>query len=199
MRIGIDFDNTIANYEGLFHKTALRLGLIDEQIGRSKEDVKNFLNGQKKEHEFTMLQGLIYGRQIAEAVTFPGFEDFLNLCESRHATIYIVSHKSKYPIIGPKYNLHEAAINFIHSNQLLRERALSINQIFFESTKDNKIQRACKLSLDYFVDDLPEIVNSSKLRAATKTILFDPNGKEQHSCARTFKTWSNISKFIFDE
>jgi len=45
MRIGIDFDNTIACYDGVFHAAALERGLIPSELGRDKNSVRDYLNG----------------------------------------------------------------------------------------------------------------------------------------------------------
>ena len=36
MRVGIDFDNTIVNYDGVFHSVAITEGLIPPHIGNKK-------------------------------------------------------------------------------------------------------------------------------------------------------------------
>ena len=61
MRIGVDFDNTIANYDGVFHKAALERGLIPASLGSGKTDVRDYLNGSGRKDEFTELQGYVYG------------------------------------------------------------------------------------------------------------------------------------------
>ncbi len=45
MRIGIDFDNTIACYDGVFHKAAIERGLIPDDLDSSKNAVRDYLNG----------------------------------------------------------------------------------------------------------------------------------------------------------
>src|SRR6185437_11131914 len=40
MRIGIDFDNTIACYDGVFHAAALERGLIPKDLARDKNSVR---------------------------------------------------------------------------------------------------------------------------------------------------------------
>jgi len=61
MRIGIDFDNTIACYDGVFHAAALERGLIPADIGRDKNSVRDHLNGAGRNDDFTELQGYVYG------------------------------------------------------------------------------------------------------------------------------------------
>ena len=44
MRIGIDFDNTIVDYEGAFHAAAMERGLITADLPKTKNSVRDFLN-----------------------------------------------------------------------------------------------------------------------------------------------------------
>ena len=55
MRIGIDFDNTIACYDGVFHAAALERGLIPSELGRDKNSVRDHLNGAGRNDDFTEL------------------------------------------------------------------------------------------------------------------------------------------------
>src|SRR6266404_4116929 len=64
MRIGIDFDNTIACYDGVFHAAALERGLIPADIGRDKNSVRDHLNGAGRNDDFTELQGYVYGGRM---------------------------------------------------------------------------------------------------------------------------------------
>ena len=44
MKIGIDFDNTIARYDSSFRRTAIATQLITEEWGgRSKTELRNYL------------------------------------------------------------------------------------------------------------------------------------------------------------
>ena len=52
MKIGIDFDNTIASYDTLFHEVALRENFISKSwSGCGKTELRNYLrtepNGEK--------------------------------------------------------------------------------------------------------------------------------------------------------
>ena len=53
MNLGLDFDNTLIDYDLIFYETALKLGLIDKGIKKSKKSVRNFLLDINQEHKFT--------------------------------------------------------------------------------------------------------------------------------------------------
>ena len=61
MRIGIDFDNTIACYDGVFHAAAVARGLIPAEIPTDKTSVRNHLRAIGREPDWTELQGYVYG------------------------------------------------------------------------------------------------------------------------------------------
>ena len=62
--LGIDFDNTIIEYDEAFYNLALQKKIVDGECGRSKNEVKKYLIERDKEHEFTKLQAKIYGEEI---------------------------------------------------------------------------------------------------------------------------------------
>ena len=73
MRIGIDFDNTTACYDGVFHAAALERGLIPANLGSDKNAVRDYLNGHGRADDFTELQGYVYGARMDLASPYPGF------------------------------------------------------------------------------------------------------------------------------
>src|SRR5438270_14013599 len=99
MRIGIDFDNTIACYDGVFHAVALEKGLIPASLGRDKNSVRDHLNGSGRKEEFTELQGYVYGSRMDLVSPYPGFADFVSAARKGGHTLFVVSHKTKYPIL----------------------------------------------------------------------------------------------------
>ena len=76
LRIGIDFDNTIACYDQLFHRMALEKGLIPADLPEGKSQVRDYLRHGGKEDAWTELQGHVYGARMGEAPPFPGVIEF---------------------------------------------------------------------------------------------------------------------------
>ena len=74
MRIGVDFDNTIADYEGVFHAAAIERGLIDADLPKGKNAVRDFLNSSGRKDDFTALQGYVYGSRMDLARPYQGFQ-----------------------------------------------------------------------------------------------------------------------------
>jgi hypothetical protein len=179
MRIGIDFDNTIACYEGVFHAAALQRGLIPADVGRDKNSVRDHLNSAGHNEEFTELQGYVYGARMDLVAPYPGFADFVAAARKAGHEVFIVSYKTRHPILGPKYDMHAAARGFLSARGITGEGASQIDpsRVFFELTKEEKIIRAAGLRCEIFIDDLPEILTMPGFPDGMLRILFDPENR----------------------
>lgn len=197
MRIGIDFDNTIADYEGVFHAAALERGLIDPDFPKGKNAVRDFLNGSGRQDDFTALQGHVYGRRMDLARLYPGFRDFVGDARAMKHDVFIVSHKTRFPLLGPKYDMHKAALAFLQDHGISGADSVSPEQIYFEETKEQKIVRAAALDLDVFIDDLPEILAMPGLPERCRRILFAPGGSQNEAPFEVCGSWPEITALLF--
>ena len=77
MRIGIDFDNTIANYDCVFRKIAIKYNLISKNWHGNKQQLKKEILKKKNIEVWKRLQGLVYGRYMYLAKVEKGVESFL--------------------------------------------------------------------------------------------------------------------------
>ena len=189
MRIGIDFDNTIACYGGVFHAAALERGLIPSDLGRDKNSVRDHLNGSGRKDDFTELQGYVYGARMDLVSPYPGFADFVVAARKAGHDLFIVSHKTKHPMLGPKHDMHAAARGFLTDRGLMGAGTTQIapENVFFELTKDEKVARARALQVEIFIDDLPEILGMTGFPDGMRKILFDPENQ--------FATAKAVQKF----
>lgn len=176
MRIGLDFDNTIVSYDHVFHMVAVDHGLIDPAVPASKVAIRDHMRRTGNEDAWTELQGYVYGKRMADASAFPGVVEFLRHARDSAITVYIISHKTRYPFAGPRYDLHQAAEAWIESTLVDEGGALICrDNISFYEGKDEKISRVGALECDVFVDDLPEILTAPGFPDGTRRILFDPD------------------------
>jgi hypothetical protein len=187
MRIGIDFDNTIACYDGVFHMAALERGLIPATLGRDKNSVRDHLNDAGRNDDFTELQGYVYGSRMELVSPYPGFADFVATARDANHELFIVSHKTKHPILGPKLDMHAAARGFLAARGLVGDGTSQISpaNVYFELTKEEKVARATTLRCEMFIDDLPEILAMSGFPLGMRRILFDPENRLLKSAANT--------------
>jgi len=177
MRIGLDFDNTIVDYDHVFFSTARAQDLIPETTSPTKRAVRDYLRAQNNEDAWTKLQGFVYGTRMEHADLFSGIPDFLKQCRRANAEVFIISHKTPHPYLGPAYDLYAAARTFIQTKGL-HELGIPAEQVFFEVTKEKKIQRITDLQCDAFLDDLPEFLSMPQF-PPIKRYLFDPQNQHQ--------------------
>ena len=176
MKIGIDFDNTIVSYEELFYNIAREKKIIPYELPQKKTAVRNYLRSVGQETQWTLMQGEVYGPHMSNAKPFPYVVEFMVKAEQAGHQIFIISHKTKYPFVGPQYDLHATAKLWINTNLIFHKAPLiDTNRIFYELTKEKKISRIQSLECDFFIDDLPEILLMPGFPDQTKKILFDPD------------------------
>ncbi len=193
LRIGIDFDNTIACYDGVFRRAAIERGLVPATIGLSKSAVRDHLRAEGRDHLFTELQGYVYGARMDLASVYPGAIAFIAAAREEGHLLVLVSHKTRLPFAGPPYDLHAAARGFLDVQGLVGPGAFAADDVYFETTKEAKVARAVALGCEVFIDDLPEILSLPGWPAGMRAILFDPD--RHHADSPRFErhaTWSSI-------
>lgn len=196
MHIGIDFDNTLVGYDALFRKVAGEWGLVPDDLYPSKLAVRDWLRKAGQEDRWTEMQGHVYGARMDEATPYPGAIEFI-LDRLRGHKVSIVSHKTRHPFIGPKYDLHEAARGWIAHHLQPRLDAVGVAiSTHFELTKGEKLERIGKCGCDAFIDDLPEILLAPEFPAATQALLFDPDGMQTNVNLIRFESWADLSEFF---
>lgn len=190
MRVGIDFDNTIVSYEGIFYQAALEKQLIPSELPSSKGAIRDYLRSIGQENAWTELQGYIYGARMDLATPYPGVDLFFSKCFQKQIPTFIVSHKTVHPFLGPPYDLHKAAIDW------LKKQSFS-PPTFFELTLQAKLQRICEQKCTVFIDDLPELLEMSDFPQNIQKILFDPHLLYSPSNAYTYATsWKEICEIL---
>ena len=204
MVIGVDFDNTIVCYDDVFHRVALEQGLIPATVPASKREVRGYLEQCGKANAWTELQGWVYGVRLQTARPFPGVLEFFRSYVRSGACLCIVSHKTRYPALGPAHDLHEAAHQWLEVNGFYDpgQIGLSRDRVYFELSQQAKVDRIAQVSCTFFIDDLPEVLTNPDLPVRVHRILFDPHGqfvtKEDCSFERFYPaaSWREIRRFI---
>ena len=198
MRIGLDFDNTIVDYDALFHRVALEQGVIPPELAVTKLAVREHLRAAQREEVWTAMQGTVYGSRMSEAVFYPGALAFFRWARGAGVALAIISHKTRHPFLGPQYDLHQAARDWVIANLVHEEQALiDPAEVYFELTKPDKLARIGALGCDFFIDDLPEILTAEAFPAATRRILFDPNGHHAPLAGvQTVAGWPMVSPLL---
>jgi len=176
MRIGLDFDNTIVNYDHVFHLVAREGGHVPVELPRRKLSVRDFLRRAGKEDTWTEMQGYVYGARMSDAVPYPGAVDFMRWAGGAGHELRIISHKTRHPHLGVKYDLHRSAREWV--GQVLHTNGrplIAPEHVFFDLTIAEKLERIGGEACDIFIDDLPEILLAPEFPARVERILFDPD------------------------
>ncbi len=198
MRIGIDFDNTIADYHNVFTVVAREIGLVDDGFYGDKTALRNFLrNRPGGEQEWQRLQGQVYGNYIGLASPMPGIEDFLIACREHGTDVYIVSHKTEFGHFDlTRMNLRDAARGWLGDNGFFHASGHGIDpaNVKFEATRGAKVRTIRALALDHFIDDLAEVFEDENFPASTQAHLLRSANENGHDTSN----WPQIQACIFD-
>jgi hypothetical protein len=115
------------------------------------------------------------------------------------ARIRIISHKTRFPFKGPRYDLHEAARGFLVSQGIAggADALLGPSSVFFELTIEEKLKRIGSEECSVFIDDLPEILNHPQFPGHVRPVLFDP--QDIHPTAGRFdrmRSWRDVERLL---
>jgi hypothetical protein len=201
MRIGIDFDNTIAGYDDVFVDLARRAGLVDDSFRGGKQALREALRQRAGgELVWQRLQGRVYGAGMASAKLIGGVDAFLRYCRSAGENVFIISHKTEYGHGDPQgTNLRQAAFAWMTSQGFFADSGYGLlrENVFFEATRGEKLARIAALQCDVFIDDLVEVLSEPTFPAGVRRILFaqrrNGDDKELVHCS----TWEEIYEAVF--
>ena len=204
MRIGIDFDNTIAGYDHLFNVAARENGWLSDDAPRTKRKIRDLLRaGEDGETKWQDLQARVYGPLMSQAELISGAGEFLARCKKAGAEVFIVSHKTEFA------SRDQGAINLrVQSRDWMEKRgffdpqsyAIDPANVYFEATRDDKIQRLANLGIGCFIDDLEEVFLDAAFPADVRQLHFAPGLKKANGAAyASFPTWNEISDAVFAE
>ncbi len=203
MRIGVDFDNTIACYDGVFHTAAVERGLIPASVATDKTSVRDHLRAQGNDAAFTELQGYVYGPGMRHVRPYPGVADALHGFVAAGHAVFLISHKTRTPFAGAPHDLHDAAWQFLRTQRLVDapDAPFRTGDVYLELTREAKLARIAAQGCDVFIDDLPEVLAAPGFPDATRGILFDPEGSypDVHWQGRRLERctgWPSIARLV---
>ena len=188
LHVGVDFDNTLVCYDDLFQRVAREQGLVPAAVPASKEAVRDHLRATGHETEWTALQGLVYGPRLAEARPFAGALEVLHACAEAGVRVSIISHKTEFPAVGPRWSLHAAARTWLAAHGLAGQ------EVFFEPTQDAKLARLVACGCTHLVDDLLEFLARPDMPADLTRLWFAPTSAQPTPAGiARVRSWSEVS------
>ncbi len=176
MTIGLDLDNTIVCYDASLRRLAMEFYGMPDAVAVEKNAVRQFFRDQSRERDWTALQGVAYGRRMTDASAFPGALDFVRQAVAAGHEIYIVSHRTRHPVIGDGEDLHELALDWLGNRGIVGGELIGRECVYFAETREEKISRIRRLACDVFLDDLPEVLSAPEFPAEVSRFLFSPGG-----------------------
>lgn len=197
--MGVDLDNTLACYDGVFHRLALERGLVSRDVALTKEAVRAALCAAGREGEWTALQGEVYGPGMQAASPFPGALAFLETCRRLGVPVSVVSHRTRTPFHGAPHDLHRSGRDWLRTSGLLdtARTGLADRDVHLEETRAGKLTRIAALGCTHFVDDLPEILADPAFPEGVVRVLFDPAGA--HRDETRFEragSWAEVARWV---
>lgn len=164
--IALDLDNTIICYDAAFFEAASLLECLpSDGVTINKSTIKAAALAKGGNDLWTRLQGLAYGEQIEKATLYP---DCTRFVEAAVEEIVIVSHKTKFPVLGSKTDLRKAAVNWLESTPLAHL------PLHFFDTRAMKVAALASLAPRAIIDDLPEVFLADGFPSSSTFYLFDP-------------------------
>jgi hypothetical protein len=199
--IGIDFDNTIASYDELMHRLAAEWGWVPAAVPKNKKLIRDAIRALPDgESKWRTLQTYSYGPGMSNARPMDGVKNFFARCKELEIPVWIVSHKTEFANFGdPTVNLRQAAFDWLSQQSFLASERFGIGRerVFFESTREEKIERIRSLGITHFVDDLEETFLEESFPEGVEQILFAPQSKSNTASRwSTFPTWPDIERHL---
>lgn len=200
--IGIDFDNTLVNYDDLIHRVAAERGLIGLETDASKKQVRDTIRELPGgEAEWQKVQALVYGPRIGEATPAPGATEFLEACARHSVKVNIVSHKTEFANYDETgTNLRSAAMSWLEQHRFFDTEpyGLSGNDVYFETTRRAKLARIEHLGCTHFIDDLEETFLEESFPSGVLKLLYSTQvPAPMPPCVHLVGNWRRITDNFF--
>ena len=182
IRIGVDFDNTLAAYDALFTTVAGERGWLppynNNAPSMTKKAVRTAVRAMNNgEFLWQTLQAEVYGARMGGARLMPGADLFLRQCRQQEIPVAIVSHKTRFARRDPGgVDLRQAARSWMRAQGFFQPDGFGLNEtnLFFESTRPEKIARIAHLQCTHFIDDLEEVLADPAFPRQVIRLLFSP-------------------------
>jgi hypothetical protein len=197
LRIGIDFDNTLIDYDRVFVEAACERGLVPRDFTGNKRTVRDAIRLLPDgEASWQRLQGYVYGAGIGGAVAYPGALDFFRRGVREGATMSIISHKTRFGHFDPaRVDLRQAARGWLSAQGFLE--TVPAGRLYFENDRARKIARIAALGCTHFVDDLEEVFADPSFPAGVRRILLSDSAS--NCCDMRCADWREITAAVFGD
>ena len=199
MILGTDFDNTVVDYEHVFPLVARDLG-VEVPTGMEKKSLRDFVRTLSGgEVLWQKIQAAVYGDQMCEARLINGFSALVRSCQEKGIPLYIVSHKTRYAVQKPTEDLRAYALEWMENRGFFSKDRLGLSpdDVFFEDTREKKVDRIRSLGCTHFVDDMQEVLLDENFPPYAEGIWFTRSEDVGIKLKRA-ASWGEIDRLLFD-
>jgi hypothetical protein len=199
MRIALDLDNTIIDYDEAFVRAAEAEGLIRPGEASGKSALLRLIWSRGGgDLDWQRLQARVYGPDIGLARMADGFDAFLARALRQGAELHVISHKSRTAAAAPDgTDLREAARAWLDACGIIGPGALAHERVLFADTREDKVAAIRRLECAILVDDLIEVLNHPALPSYVRRLHYAPQGDGPEPGVETCRSWAEVSARIF--
>ena len=191
--LGLDLDNTIVSYENVFRQAARDRGIAVPAGVSAKNALRDYYHSISNPDEFTRLQGFSYGLGMKTAEPYPAFLEALEGLLAAGWQVWIISHRTRHPILGPKEDLHAAAQDWLARLGLFSDKSRCVAGVHLEETREGKLAQIRERGCVAFVDDLLEVLRHPDFPAGCRKLWFAPAArKADYPEGKVVRTWSEL-------
>lgn len=195
--LGLDLDNTIVSYERVFREAARERGITVPQGISAKNALRDHYHRIGDPDEFTRLQGFSYGLGMRGADPYPGFPEALEGLLKAGWQVWIISHRTRHPILGPREDLHAAAQDWLGCLGLFSGKSRRVAGVHLEETREGKLGRIRECGCIAFVDDLLEVLRHPGFPAGCRKFWFSAAAKEDDFPeGQVVKAWPDLPDLL---
>ncbi|EKD71335.1 MAG: hypothetical protein ACD_46C00210G0004 [uncultured bacterium] len=194
MKLGIDLDHTIINYNHAFLNTAKTLCLVPDTFDGNKNFLKRYILTQHGEKDWMRLQGHVYGKRIHEAQPMPYVIEFLQRCNQLSIPFVIISHKTQFGHFDEeKTDLRQSARDWLAKQHFFDEHIIRSpkHQLFFATTREEKLRMITKQSCTLFIDDLLDLLLDPKFPNNVKRVWYAYGEEQTNQVPNTMSILNN--------
>lgn len=168
-KFGFDLDNTLIDYS---QSTFEYCKLNNLPLYTTLKDLRKFIKYEMKDDEnWQAAQAWLYTDGLNYAFLKKGANEFFKVLAKNDFDLSIVSHKTSHTQEKHgSHELHFRVLKWLSSRLDPKFFKIGVN-IFLEPTKYAKIQKIRDLKIDYFVDDLLEVLVDKNFPRTTKKYL----------------------------
>lgn len=202
MIIGVDFDNTLVTYDQVMNKLAKDRRLIGPDVPSQKRSIRDAIRSRPGgEWEWVQLQAAVYGPLISQAKLIEGVEQFFKSCRDFGVKVFVISHKTEFAVADETgTDLRLAAMEWMSGQGFFSTKGAGFipNDVYFEDTRQRKVERIARVGCTHFIDDLLETFLEPNWPARIQKILYSPHSNEDSVPeVRVCSTWKSIEQYLF--